>query len=405
MIRLGLLAILLAALTGIWLWRARTPTPEIPDINLVGADPDVADAVEAARRAVEHSPRSAAAWGHLAMVLHANIFEKSADESYAAAATLDPSNPEWPYLRGFLHQDGPGGPEVAIPFYQQSASLSPPNSLARLRLADMLLAQGRLEEADEEYSKVLSADSRDSEAQLGKGSSAIARRQYEEALKILEPLAMQPQVKKQACELLASAHERLGNPAEAERQRQRRAELPEDEARPGDPMTRVGELEMGLRGRLRKADTLRQQQLFDESIALLKDTVKRYPESDQAWSNLGAALYQMRDRAGAEEAARKCVELAPKSAEYHLNLGMLLLGQKRFSEAAETFRKSVELRPTLGRAHLGLGESLLGLKDREGALESLREALRYLPGDQMLKQRLKQLEQGAAEVLPNRPAS
>jgi tetratricopeptide (TPR) repeat protein len=397
------LAILLAAAAGVWLWRGRTPTPEIPEINLIDADPDVIEAVEAARKAVQQSPRSAAAWGHLAMLLHANVLENSADRCYAAVATLDPSNPQWPYLRGFLHQDGSGGPEVAIPFYERSASLSPPNSLARLRLAQMLLAQGRLEEAEEEFGKVLSADPRDAEAQLGRGSVAIARQQYEEALRILEPLTEHPQVQKQACELVASVHDRLEGPAAAERQRQRRSELPEDEARPDDPMNRVGELELGLRGRLRRADALQQQRLFGESVALLKEAVQRYPDADNAWSNLGAALYQMRDSAGAEAAARKCIELSPKSAEYHLNLGMLLLAEKRFAEAAETLRKSVELRPTLDRAHLGLGESLLALKGRSAAKESLREALRYLPDNEMLKRRLGQLEQGPAEVLPNGP--
>ena len=43
--------------------------PATPAVALTDADPAVADAVEAARRAVWWSPRSAVAWGRLGQVL------------------------------------------------------------------------------------------------------------------------------------------------------------------------------------------------------------------------------------------------------------------------------------------------------------------------------------------------
>jgi tetratricopeptide (TPR) repeat protein len=382
-----------AALLAAWpLWLSMHPVPGVPAIDLDGADPQIAGAVQAARNAVTQSPRSAAAWGELAMVLHGNGLEQSADACYAVAADLDTRNPAWPYLRAYMHQGGPGGPEIAIPLYERAASLSPPNSIARVRLAEMLLAQGRLDDAAQEFDKVLAANPGDADAQLGLGAVAIVRRRYADALRLLEPLAQNPQVQKRACELLATAYARTGDQAAADRARQRHSILGEDVSRPDDAMLEVGSRQVGLAGRLRNANMLREQQQFHESLAILREAVIQYPNSDEAWATLGLALHQLRDPAGAEQAVGKSIRLAPKSAEYRMNLGMLQLEQKRFEEAAATFREAIDLQPTLGLAHLGLGESLLGLGSQAGAKEAFRDALRYLPGDETVQQRLEQMD-------------
>jgi tetratricopeptide (TPR) repeat protein len=396
---LGIAALLGTVVFGVWRFaRGWVPTPELPAIDVSRVEPEVRDAVEAARAAVEHSPRSAAAWGQLAMVLHGNALEKSADVCYAAAAELDPMNPDWPYLRGYMHQDGAGGPEMAIPLYRQAASLSAARSMARVRLAEMLLAQGSLEEADDEFKRVLSADPGNADALVGRAAVEAARQHFTEAREMLESLSEHPQVQKRVCELLASVYERLGDTAAAEEQRRRLKSLPEDPSQPDDAMHRVGKLQTGLAARLRKSNMLRQQQRFVEALAEIRGAVARYPESDEAWSNLGAALHHQQDPEGAEDAMRKCIALAPKSAEYRLNLAMLLLNQQRFDEATMVFRESIDLRPTLGPAHFGLGESLLGLKDRAGAKEAFREAARLMPEHALIQQRLKELEDGPEAV-------
>lgn len=391
-LRMALLLTSILAILGVgWFWFSFPPTPELPAVNLESADAEVIEEVEAARAAVERSPRSASAWGHLGMVLHANAIESAADASYAAAATLEPRNPDWHYLRGYLHQDGPAGPEKAIPLYQQAASLGPPNSVARLRLGDALLALGRFDSAEQEYGKVLSSDPHDPDATLGMASLAVARREYEQGLRLLEPIAEHPMVQKQAGELLATVHERLQNNAEAQRQRQRLATLPEDQSRPDDAMNEVGKLQVGLSGRMRKATMLRQQQRLAECLEELKDTVARYPDADEAWANLGAALQHTGDLAGAEQAMRKSIQLVPKSGEYHMNLGVLQLAQKRPEAATETFRKTIELQPTLAPAHFGLGESRKALGDQEGAIAAYRDSLRF-GNNSLATQRLRELE-------------
>src|SRR4051812_47733999 len=107
--------------------------PEVPIVDLDGADPAIAKLVRTAHEFVEQSPRSAPMWGQFAMVLHAHGFSDAAHICYDAACRLDPKNPTWPYLQGYLDHQGPGGPSAALPHFERAARLTPPGSLAHLR--------------------------------------------------------------------------------------------------------------------------------------------------------------------------------------------------------------------------------------------------------------------------------
>src|SRR5579859_5972390 len=96
--RLVCVGILFVVPVGLWLWWARTPRPEPPRPDLSDADPQVVEAIEEARQAVLHAPRSASAWGRLGMVLRAHDFGEEANTCFAHAEQLDPNEPRWPYL-------------------------------------------------------------------------------------------------------------------------------------------------------------------------------------------------------------------------------------------------------------------------------------------------------------------
>src|SRR5262249_39712413 len=89
----------------LWGW-ATAPAP--PAVSLAGADPAVARAIEAARRAVWWKPRSAAAWGRLGQLLRAHGAVPESNRCFAQAERLDPGDPRWPYLQGTgLQSDDP----------------------------------------------------------------------------------------------------------------------------------------------------------------------------------------------------------------------------------------------------------------------------------------------------------
>lgn len=391
---LGAVALTVVATAGVFVYWATLPAvPDVPKIDLDDVDPEITAAIKQALDAVKQSPRSAPAWGKLGIVLQANGFDETAHDGYGTAALLAPKDPTWPYLQGYLHHKGYAGPEAALPYFQRAAALGPANSVARIMLADMLLEQGRLDEAEGEYRKVLSADEKDPQALFGLAKLALAREQFQESLDYLRLVQSNRHVQNQACAMRATVYERLGEQVEAERERRRLAQLPEDDPRSTDPMIQVAQAEVGLRGRLARAGRLWQRNRFPELVELLQETVRMYPRSDAAWSNLGLALARIDQPEAAEQAVNKSIELAPKSAEYRYNLGMIELSQRRYAQAAENFRRALAMRPSSAPAHLGLGECLEELRDVRGAADSYRAVLKFQPGNSEARGRLERLEQ------------
>src|SRR5262249_15507004 len=140
---------------GYWfLWRAPDPAP--PAVDLTGAEPSVARAIERARAEVQKAPRSAAAWGRLGMLLRAHDYGEVSQVSLARAEQLDAQDPRWPYLQGLTLVLADR--EAALPLLERASDLSPDSSAPRLRLAEVLLMQGRPDEADRHFRLVLKAE-------------------------------------------------------------------------------------------------------------------------------------------------------------------------------------------------------------------------------------------------------
>ena len=391
---IGLLLVCLIAVGAYFRPRqgASVELPEIPTVNLDGADPEISKVVGMARKSVEQNPRTAATWGHMGMILHAHGFSDAAQTCYQAAANLEHKTPFWPYLRGHLYQHGPGGPEAALSHFQLAASRAPANSMAQLRLAETLLELGRLEEAEAEYRKTLAAAKDDPLAQLGLGKVAVARRQYREALEYLEAVSGSPLTQNESCAMRASVHDRLGESTAAERERERLAELPEDGLRPDDPMILVLQMEVGVRVQLANAEKLMAQNRIADVMVVVENAVHRYPDSFEAWAALGNACGMAGDPAGAEKAVRKSIQLAPKNAEGWLSLANVQIWQRRHQEAMESIQKSLALNPKNGAAYFSLGECRRALGDTAGAAEAYRDVLRYAPKHPQAKERLEELK-------------
>src|SRR5579872_2380806 len=70
----------------VWLG-ARSPQPPEPD--LAGVDPDVVEAIAAAQDKVRQQPNNGPAWGLLGMVFFAHDFHDEAERSFVQAERLD----------------------------------------------------------------------------------------------------------------------------------------------------------------------------------------------------------------------------------------------------------------------------------------------------------------------------
>jgi tetratricopeptide (TPR) repeat protein len=390
---LGLLLILLCIAAGRWFSQNRTaPLPKLPDLALEGVDPEVAATIAEARAAVDKSPRSLEAWARLAMLLDAHLFFDEAATSYAAAEALDSINACWPYLQGTIYKNGPN-PEKALPCFQRAVDLAAGQPMPALQLGDLLLALGRVEDAAREYQRVLVNDPKglyEPYARFGLARVAIARQEYLQSLSYLQAAADDPHVRKRACALRATVHERLGNHQDADKERRRFAELPEDVPWP-DVFHQVNRMRVGLRGRIDQANYLVRQNNPAQAVKLMEETVQKYPQSDQAWLALGVAMENVKNPAGAEKAMETAIRLAPGRADHRFYLGELLQSQQRFKEAAAAFRKASELRPVDSNTYLRLGECLLSQGDKTGAVEAFHKAVRYNPDLKEARQHLEKL--------------
>jgi tetratricopeptide (TPR) repeat protein len=99
----------------------------------------------------------------------------------------------------------------------------------------------------------------------------------------------------------------------------------------------------------------------------------------EALSNLGAALLETDDAAGAASAYRAAVALRPTLAHAHYNLALALQKLKGFDESISVLRQAIALRPEYAEAHHALGISL-GASDRaDEAIASIERALQFKP--------------------------
>jgi len=262
------------------------------------------------------------------------------------------------------------------------------NSLARLRLANLLLDLGRFDEAAAEFRKALDADSSDTHALFGMAQLSVARQDPQKALRYLIAVGMAPEARKRACCLRAAVYERLGNREARDIELGRLAEMPEDAPWQDDAMNQVVLLQVSPLARARQ---LQSQGLYGAAVAVLQKAVQQYPQADWAWAALGTALGLAQDPAGAEKALLKSVELASGNAEYWFYLGLARQDQRLYRAAAAAFHKAIELQATDAMAHFKLGECLEQQGDRDAAAEAFRKAHRFRPDMGEVRERLEKL--------------
>jgi tetratricopeptide (TPR) repeat protein len=313
------------------------------------------------------------------MVLFAYRFHAEAKLCLSQAERLDAREPRWPYYQGRVLAEE--DLEAALPKLQRAVEVcgNVPDA-PRLFLADVLLVQGRLGEAEGHYRAVLLGDPSNARAHLGLGRLAYTRHHIPEALSQLRSFCGEdPRTRRASGILLAEIYRHQGETADADRELQRVAGLPRDSAWPDPYFEEVRQLATG-----RKANCDRARQLFNEgrvreATDLLRQTVRDYPHSDVAWLMLGQVLLAQQDWEAAEKALRAAVREAPDSDENLVHLGLALAGRDDDQAAVECFRQATKLRPENAWAHLLLGQCLTHRNDPAGALEAFRAAVRYQP--------------------------
>ncbi len=385
-----------AGTVGWYGWRRYT-APVPPEIARDGIDPELADAIEAARRRIQADPYSAQCWGDLGKLLRPAQLYPEAVACFAQAEKLDPKNPRWPYMQGEALRWVSN--RAALPPLQRAAALADSSPSSRsgtgqdegggvapfLRLAEVCLALGQNDEAEKQLRRALQIDPDDPTVHYNLGLLALARDDLSASLDHLKHCEHSPLTQRKACIQLAAVYRRMGRTQEADSYGRKADKLPLD-VNWSDPFL-SDVLPVGQRARLDEISSLEKRGDYRGAAEQLRVLVQEKPEY-RLYVALGRDLYQAHDSDGAERALRSALALEPKKFAANHELSRVLWSQAdklegtnpeharaKFEEAADRARRALDDRPDHPMTYVILGMSLRRLGKREEALDEFRKAI------------------------------
>ena len=356
--------------------------------------PDLSSVEEGARRQIEETKNKldkdsrsrddhvvAAAFGAMGRLYHAYGLHDAAAPFYRNAATMDPANFVWPYDAGLLARDV-GDLPAAETAFKKVLELRPGNDAARVHLGEVLLLQGRAEDARPLF-EALDGESDFAAARAhGLARVAAAAGNHEQAVAFFEQvLELQPGAGG-VRNTLAQSLRALGRTTEAQAelarkesgivtfpdlQRERIDGLPQSAGsllRRGNQALLAGDagkaVDLFRRGkhanpdnlelRLNLALALVRLQKIDEAVNELKEVLAKDPKNAQAHHDLGAAYRAKGLDPQAVAAFETAVQLKPDYTSAHFNLANAYGSANRWAESEASARRVIELEPEHARA-------------------------------------------------------
>lgn len=383
------LVTILAGAGGWYGWRRYT-APAPPLVARAELDPELADAIEAARQKIRADPYSALAWGDLGKLLRAARLYPEAVTCFAQAEQFEPKNPRWSYLQGEALRGG-GDNRAALPPLQRAAARAgPADTIAPpLRLAEVLLALGRYDEAETQLQRALELEPDHPAVQYNLGLLALAHDDLPGSLVHLKRCEHSPFTQRKACIQLAAVYRRMGRMQEADNYSRKADRLPQDGNWLDPFLSDV--LAVGRPARFQEAYHLEMRGNYAAAASQLAALIKQRPEY-RAYISLGENLGKLGDLDGAELALQSAIQLAPEKFKAYHELSRLLWVQAdksarakperaraQFEESAACARQALVRRPDHAMSHVLLGMSLRRLDKRAEALDAFRKAVECAP--------------------------
>ena len=376
--RIALAVVLLAgaAGAGYWWWQSRRIP--VPVYSTEGLDPAIAKAIDDARAAVQHSPRSSQAWANYALVLFAHDKYLECRAPFEQREKMEPEEARWPYYRALaLKTEKPAECEQAL---RKALALRPRFEPFKLRLAEQLLESGQLDEAERLFRELLkSGKFGEARAWIGIGQIYLRREQWNEALEPLRKAASDLTCQQAAHTALATAYFRLGKEGLSQDERAKAGALPDDDAWLDPLIMQAYQLRTGLQVRIERVWARAGNDQLEQAIADARQIIHDYPTADVAQITLGKLLVKAGEPKSAELAFREALTINPRHAEGQFLLGGLLMQRHDLAGAEDCYRRAVTERPTFGRAHFNLGHCRFQRGNKTGAEQAFRDAIRTTP--------------------------
>ena len=359
---------------------AALPQPDLSGLE-EGVQERLGDALAALDSTLETAAIDAAelgrAYGQTGRIFHAHHVLEVARACYAEAADLDPENPLWPYLLGFLHLDAGRFGEAERRF-EGVLEIDPNHILARFRLGHTKLQQGQTEEARKILEGISDSPRVGAAAQADLGKIAESQERLQDALRYYaDALALQPEALRLHYPL-ALVYRRLGDVDTARRHAEQAAQvrvLVEDEA-----LEDVGSLTASSEMYLSTAAQAVKAGRLDLAERAYRGAIEANPDNARAHVNLAVVLQGRGALEEADASARRALDLSPTNFFAHFNLALILEDLERPDEARTHFEAALEADPANLKANLRYGNSLMRAARYRDAAQRYRAARDRAPG-------------------------
>ena len=315
-----------------------------------------------------------AAYGELARLFHAYELFASAEPAYRNAARLQPAQPLWPHLLGYLYQQTGRYAEAAERF-AAVLRLRPDDRPAALRLGDVSLELNQLVDAREQYTALTTVYP--AAARRGLGEVSLRERRYREAVEHFTfALERAPQASAMRYSL-AMAYRGLGRLDEARAELEQRgsgAVVPADPA--VDALTALvrGERLLIIHG----TRSFAAGRLAD-AAASFERALAAAPDSLPARVNLATALLQLGQVPRALDLLQSAFAAAPGDPAIGRQLVTALVRLDRRDDAIAALASMSRARPDDEDAVVGLALLLAERERFEEAIAALDDAHRRFP--------------------------
>jgi tetratricopeptide (TPR) repeat protein len=387
-------AALLVTAAAVYLWRPQS-TRDVPPLPANIQDDDVREYLSQVRAKTEQNRGSAEAWGELGLAYLANLLDRDADFCLAEAARLDPGDSRWPYVRAIIASKR--DPVNTVALLRQAAAATRPGpkyrSVAKLFLAETLLEQGDLDEAERLFREESANRSSQPRTTLGLGLVARARGEDAAAVELLTQAREHPSSRIQATIQLAALARARGDIGEAEALEKETARLSEDQPWPDPMLAELTPHKVGRRVRERTIAELEREGNFADAA---RAYLRQIDEQPTAAAYVGAAvnLARLQDYDMAQQLLTKAVELEPDSSKIHYTIALVSFTRAEkeraanpgsaaaipwFRQAVSSGKRATELKPDHAQAYLMWGLALKHLGEAAAAIEPLRKGAACRP--------------------------
>jgi tetratricopeptide (TPR) repeat protein len=260
------------------------PLPQLEDV-----DPDVVEAIHAARAAVQHEPLSSEAWGRLGNRYYVHDFTEEAARCFAKAEELDPKKYVWSYRLGWSLIDD--HPDQAAAAFERCLHSLDDYAPAHEVYAHALLLLGREDEAIEHFTRASALDPAAPQAETGLGLIHLARGEYELARTHLEQALARDEQHGEAHTGIAQVYLALGMEKEARRHAELSRTLPQSSPR-ADWLGSPDVPPAGARMRTKAGKQLEKQGKPEEAAEQYRIAVRSNPDYYQARLALAELLVE-----------------------------------------------------------------------------------------------------------------